>query len=103
IRPLVADNSSLAATHLTNSSAAIVHRLDLSRSREEILGGFHKSCILRKIRSQRENLHYEEGRTDSLLEKFYRLLLLTRRKHQLPPQPIAWFRNLRDCLNERLS
>jgi lipid II:glycine glycyltransferase (peptidoglycan interpeptide bridge formation enzyme) len=38
-----------------------------------------------------------------LLDKFYRLQLLTRRRHQIPPQPLAWFRNLINCLGEKLK
>jgi lipid II:glycine glycyltransferase (peptidoglycan interpeptide bridge formation enzyme) len=30
-------------------------------------------------------------------------MLLTRRRHQLPPQPIAWFRNLIECLGQQLT
>ena len=63
--------------------------------------GFHDSCIRRKIkRAERENLSYESGRSNDLLEKFRSLLLLTRRRHQLPPQPAAWFRNIVQCLGE---
>jgi lipid II:glycine glycyltransferase (peptidoglycan interpeptide bridge formation enzyme) len=29
-----------------------------------------------------------------LLQDFYRLLLLTRRRHRLAPQPLVWFQNL---------
>ena len=29
-----------------------------------------------------------------MLRDFYRLQVLTRRRHQLPPQPLTWFRNL---------
>src|SRR4029077_19220650 len=54
-------------------------------------------------RAERENLDYEAGRSESLLAKFYHLLLLTRRRHQLPPQPLAWFRNLAHCLGDRLA
>ena len=46
---------------------------------------------------------YEEGRSESLLRKFYHLFLLTRRRHQVPPQPIVWFRNLISCLGDRLK
>jgi lipid II:glycine glycyltransferase (peptidoglycan interpeptide bridge formation enzyme) len=31
---------------------------------------------------------------------FYHLVLQTRRRHGVPPQPTAWFRNLMDCLGE---
>ena len=80
------------------------HALDLQPSLETIYHKFHKSCVQRKIhRAERENLNYEAGRSESLLAKFYHLLLLTRRRHQLPPQPLAWFRNLTNCLGDRLT
>jgi lipid II:glycine glycyltransferase (peptidoglycan interpeptide bridge formation enzyme) len=81
-----------------------LHTLDLRPSLDTIFHNFHKSCVQRKIhRAERENLYYEAGRSESLLAKFYHLLLLTRRRHQLPPQPLAWFRNLADCLGDRLA
>jgi lipid II:glycine glycyltransferase (peptidoglycan interpeptide bridge formation enzyme) len=54
-------------------------------------------------RAEREDLLLETGNSSALLSEFYSLLLLTRRRHQLPPQPVAWFRNLADCFGERLS
>ncbi len=36
-----------------------------------------------------------------MVTKFYRLLLMTRRRHGLPPQPIQWFRNLVACLGDK--
>jgi lipid II:glycine glycyltransferase (peptidoglycan interpeptide bridge formation enzyme) len=63
-----------------------------------IFRAFHKSCIQNKIRrAEKEGLEYEVGSSDQMLREFYRLLILTRRRHGLPPQPLAWFRNLRDC------
>jgi CelD/BcsL family acetyltransferase involved in cellulose biosynthesis len=105
-RPLVWDERAAECTQLDKTSAMVVHRLSLSGGLEEALRGFHKSCILRVIRSHEHGdtgLRYEEGRSDALLSQFYRLLLLTRRKHRIPPQPFAWFRNLRDCLNDSLT
>lgn len=82
----------------------LFHTLDLRPSLDTIFHNFHKSCVQRKIhRAERENLEYEAGRSEPLLAKFYHLLLLTRRRHQLPPQPLAWFRNLADCLGDRLA
>ena len=43
-------------------------------------------------------MSYEAGTSDELLSAFYRLLRLTRRRHGLPPQPMAWFRNLIACI-----
>jgi hypothetical protein len=71
------------------------HELDLNASLETIYGGLHKDCVQRKIRrAEKEQLDYEVGRSEQLLEQFYRLLLLTRRRHRLPPQPRSWFHNL---------
>lgn len=81
-----------------------LHRLNLSPGLDQLLEGFHKDCVQRKIRrAEREGLTCEEGRTETLLNSFYRLLLLTRRRHQLPPQPLAWFRHLIDCMGDRLT
>ena len=71
------------------------HRLDLRRSAQELFHGFHKDCVQRKIRrAEREGLKYEEGNSEDLLQKFYKLLVMTRRRQYLPPQPLAWFREL---------
>jgi lipid II:glycine glycyltransferase (peptidoglycan interpeptide bridge formation enzyme) len=52
-------------------------------------------------RSEREGLTYAEGRSDVLLRAFYELLLKTRRRHALPPQPRVWFRAILDCLPDQ--
>ncbi len=71
------------------------HRLDLRKSAQELFHGFHKDCVQRKIRrAEREGLKYEDGNSEALLQKFYRLLVVTRRRQYLPPQPLAWFRGL---------
>jgi hypothetical protein len=71
------------------------HNLDLRPTTEQLFHNFHKDCIQRKIRrAEREKLQYEEGASDELLLKFYRLLVMTRRRQYLPPQPLAWFRGL---------
>ena len=71
------------------------HRLDLSRSKEDIFRGFHKNAVQRPIRrAERESLSYDAGRSESFVQQFYKLLVITRRRQGLPPQPIAWFRNL---------
>jgi len=77
----------------------IVHRLDIRTGAEIAFRGFHKNHVARKIRrSEREGLIYEEGSSDKLLRAFYELMIKTRRRHLLPPQPLAWFRAVLDCL-----
>lgn len=95
-----------AAAHtsdLARTESYSLQILDLRPSLDHLFRNFHKSCIQRKIqRAQRENLTYEDGRSDRLLKKFYDLLLLTRRRHGLPPQPLTWFRNVVACLGDRV-
>src|SRR5271157_6244923 len=86
------------------SKSFFFHKLDLRPSLDEIFQKFHRDCVQRKIeRAAREKVTYEEGRSDSLLTKFYHLLLMTRRRHGLPAQPVDWFRNLIACLGERVK
>jgi len=80
------------------------HAIDLRPSLDEIFRRFHRDCVQRKVhRAESENLTYEEGRSGSLLNKFYHLLLMTRRRQRLPPQPIEWFRNLISCLGDAIT
>ena len=39
----------------------------------------------------------------NLIESFYALLLMTRRRHHLPPQPKDWFRNLAKSMGDALA
>jgi hypothetical protein len=76
-----------------------LHRLDLRPPLEQLSNAFHKNHVLRKIRrAEREQLTYREGTSDDLLRMFYALLLQTRRRHSLPPQPLTWFRAILQCL-----
>src|ERR1051325_1766172 len=89
----------------TNRSADyVIHWLDLSPPLENIFNSFHKDSIRRKIaRAEREKLQYQEGRSDTIIKTFYSLLLRTRRRHQLPPQPIEWFQNLARTMGETIQ
>jgi CelD/BcsL family acetyltransferase involved in cellulose biosynthesis len=81
-----------------------LHRLDLTPDLATLFRNCHKSSTQRKIRrAEREGLAYEEGRSKTHLDAFYRLLLLTRRRHQVPPQPRKWFENLIHCFGESLK
>jgi hypothetical protein len=71
------------------------HALDLGPSLETIFENFHRSSIQRKIRrAEREQLTYSEGCSELLLDQFYGLLCITRKRHGVPPQPRRWFANL---------
>jgi lipid II:glycine glycyltransferase (peptidoglycan interpeptide bridge formation enzyme) len=80
---------------LSVTTTYLLHRLDLRPFAHDLFRHFHKDCVQRKIRrAERENLRYEEGTTEKLLGDFYRLLVMTRRRQYLPPQPLSWFRGL---------
>jgi CelD/BcsL family acetyltransferase involved in cellulose biosynthesis len=102
IRPLSPDLS--AETSLQKGDSFCFHSLDLRASREDLFRRTDKSSVQRRIRrAEREALTYEEGYSEALLNKFYGLLMLTRKRHNLPPQPIEWFRNLITFLRDRLT
>ncbi len=91
-------------TGIGKSTAYYFHRLDLRKSAQELFHSFHKDCVQRKIRrAERESLEYEEGNSEELLNKFYRLLVMTRRRQHLPPQPISWFRALMASFGQDLK
>jgi CelD/BcsL family acetyltransferase involved in cellulose biosynthesis len=91
-------------TGLGKSDTYYHHSLGLQKSAEGLFHDFHKDCVQRKIRrAEREKLRYEEGRSEALLEKFYRLMVMTRRRQGLPPQPMAWFRGLIPSFGEGLK
>jgi hypothetical protein len=80
------------------------HEVDLRPDCDTLFSGFHKGSTQRKIRrAEREGLTYRDGPAHSLLDTFYRLNLMTRRRQGIPPQPYKWFRNLIDCFGEALK
>ena len=72
-----------------------LHRLNLRPDMDEVTRAFDKDSIQRRLRrSEQAGLEYEEGNDPALVNKFYRLQVLTRRRHRIPPQPLKWFDNL---------
>lgn len=89
---------------LTEFSPYVFHNLDLRPSESELFRRLHKDCVQRKIRrAERESLLYEQGTSQTLLNRFYRLVEITRRRQGLPPQPLAWFRALVASFGERMK
>lgn len=86
------------------ASAYWVHTLDTRPCLHQIARQLHKNSFQRKIhRAQREGLSHEVGVSSPLLDDFCRLLLITRRRHQLLPQPRRWFENLIACMGDRVQ
>ena len=80
------------------------HQIDLRPDLTTLFGNCHKSSTQRKIlRAERECLVCETGQSAALLDAFWNLHLITRRRHLVPPQPKSWFRNLIDCFGDALQ
>jgi CelD/BcsL family acetyltransferase involved in cellulose biosynthesis len=102
IRPLEVLNGT--AAQFEPLETYCLHELDLTPDLDTLFRSFHKDSVQRKIkRAARESLTYSEGKSEELLRHFYGLLLLTRRRHSLPPQPLSWYRNLIDCFGDELK
>jgi hypothetical protein len=104
VRPYLNDLSSLEPVQQQPCESFAMHSLPLGAPLENIFKTLHKDCIQRKVRrAEKENLTYEKGRSEQLLRSFYQLLIRTRRRHCLPPQPFQWFSNLAQCMGEHLN
>jgi Acetyltransferase (GNAT) domain len=102
IRPISCEPSGY--TELSRFDTFHLHSLDLGLTEEQLFRNLHKDCVQRKIRrAERERLEYEEGTSEALLQKFYRLVVMTRRRQNLPPQPLNWFRGLIACFGRNLK
>jgi hypothetical protein len=94
----------LANLESDSTYSYVLHEIDLRPDIETLFRNCHKNSTQRKIvRAEREGLTYEEGRSDALLESFYTLYLLTRRRKMVLPQPKRWFQNLIDCFGDALK
>ena len=84
-----------AGSDLSKGQSFCFHKLDLRPSTDAIFDKLHKSCIQRKIRrAERVGLICKSGVSERLLDHFYQLMLITRRRHGIPIQPLDWFKNL---------
>jgi hypothetical protein len=102
LRPLL--DAQVAESDLLPTRSYWFHELDLEPGLQQLFRGLHKNSFRRKIRrAERERLSYEIGRSQHLVDEFYRLLLVTRRRHHLLPQPRLWFRNLVECMGDKID
>ncbi len=103
IRPRSSDES-IARDGFSVKETFRFHCIDLRPEINSIYRSFHDSCVRRKIkRADREELQYESGRSEKLLQTFLDLHLLTRRRHKLPPQPDTWFKNIVNCIGDDVT
>jgi hypothetical protein len=93
-----------AAAGFRSARRYILHRLDLEFSKDALFHHFDKDSIQRRIRrAERAQLREECGRSEKLLKDFYGLLVITRSRHHVPPQPYRWFQNLASAFGEALE
>ncbi len=72
-----------------------LHTLSLEPRIEQLFSNTHKSSIQRRIRhAETEQLEYVQGASGELIDHFFDLLVTTRKRHRLLPQPKSWFWNL---------
>lgn len=85
-------------SNFTNGAQFALHTLDLTDPLEVIFRRFNKDSTQRKIRrAERVGLVYEEGQSEELVQDFFRLVVMTRRRKCLPPPAIDWYRNVVNC------
>lgn len=105
LRPLASEclRSDLQS-YFVPSTTFYHHVLSLEPDLDTLFGSFHKDCLQRRIRrAEQDRLIFREGVSAELLNQFYRLFVITRKRHGVPPPPFKWFQNLRDCLGTQMT
>jgi lipid II:glycine glycyltransferase (peptidoglycan interpeptide bridge formation enzyme) len=78
------------------------YHLALDKEPMVVFRTFHKSCIQRAIKKARkEELQIFTGKNELDLKTFYRLHLMTRKKHGVPIQPFQFFKGLWNALTPK--
>jgi hypothetical protein len=81
--------------HFSKNREYVIHLLPLDREPEILFRSFHKSSIQRAIKkAEKQDLEILRGESEQDLKSFYRLHIMTRKKHGVPIQPFRFFRNL---------
>jgi hypothetical protein len=71
------------------------HRLDLTKGEDALWSGL-EGAARRSIRKARDaGVMVSIGRDEAAMRDFFRLHCLTRKRHGVPPQPYAFFSNIR--------
>ena len=74
------------------------HRLDLSRGYAPVAAGFTGSVRRALRKAERSGLEASVSHSEESVMEFFRLHERTRRRHGVPPQPVAFFRAIRKHL-----
>ena len=77
------------------------HAIELEADPERMFARFRGSVRRNVRKARRESVEVSLDRSLESLREYYRLHCLTRKRHGLPPQPFAFFRNLHECAISR--
>jgi hypothetical protein len=81
-----------------------LHTLNLRPALDDVFRSLDMDSVQRRIRrAQRASMVEKCGTSDTLLKQFYRLFIMTRGRHRIPPPPYAWFRNLIACQGDAVE
>lgn len=73
------------------------YELELGDNPQTLWKNFHKDCVQRAVKkAEKSDVQLRWGRDEADLQKYFKLLVLTRRKHGFPPQPFRFFKNVWD-------
>ena len=92
------------STGFSTAARYFLHRLNLQGEVETVFGKLDKDSLQRRIHhAERAGLVEKCGSSEELLAQFYRLFVVTRSRHQVPPMPYVWFQNLMRTQKEFLK
>ncbi len=77
------------------------HVLDLSKDVKCIHDNFRDSHKRNIRKAQKEGVEVAESDSLESIKDFYRLNLITRKRHGLPPQPFSFFKNIHQSVIEK--
>jgi hypothetical protein len=102
LRPVVQFSSGkMEKLGFESTGKYVLHRVDLEPSERALFRRLHRNCVQRRIlHAERLGIHEVWGNTEKLLRDFFGLMVRTRIRHHLPPQPFIWFRNLLECMKD---
>jgi hypothetical protein len=83
------------------SGEFLVHRLALSESETEVHQGFRTNMKRNIARALKEGVTVEMSNSAAALESYYRLHCITRKGQGIPPQPMKFFRKIREHILHR--
>jgi len=72
------------------------HRLQLDHDTDKIFASFSSSNRRSIRKALKSNIEIHENGSLTLLDDFYHLHCITRKRHKLPAQPHSFFRNIHD-------